>query len=96
MTLKVGKFTKDFVWSGGRHKVVLIGNSQNENLLQFLPCSAAQTKYIRLNTGWIKAADEFKILKLYKKDILAFKPEILILSISTDALPRLRDICANK
>lgn len=95
-TLKVGKFTKDFVWSEGRHKVVLIGNSQNENLLQFLPYSAAQTKYIRLNTGWIKAAGEFKILKLHKKDILAFKPEILILSISTDVLPRLRDICASK
>ena len=96
MTLKVGKYTKDFVWTGGRHKVVLIGNSQNENLLQFLPYSASQTKYIRLNTGWIKGSDEFKILKLYKKDILTFKPEILILSIHTDDLPRLRDICANK
>ena len=96
MTLKVGKFTKDFTYPKGKHKIMLFGTSQNENLLQFLPYSASQTKYIRLNTGWIKAADEFKILKLYKKDILAFKPEILILSISTDVLPRLRDICASK
>ena len=53
-------------------------------------------KYVRLNGGQVKTVDEFKILKYYKKDILTFKPDILILSIHTDDLPRLRDICANK
>ena len=96
MSVKIGKFTKDFVYPEGKHKIMLFGTSQSENLLQFLPYSAAQTKYIRLNTGWIKASDEFKILKLHKKEILAFKPEILILSINTDILPRLRDICASR
>ena len=96
MSVRVGKFTKDFAYPEGKYKILLVGTSQSENLLQFLPYSGAQMKYIRLNTGWIKATDEFKIFKLHKRDILAFKPDILILSINTDALPRLRDICASK
>ena len=96
MSIKVGKFTKDFAYPEGKYKVMLIGTSQNENLLQFLPYSVAQTKYIRLNMSQVKAADQFKILKLYKKDILAFKPDILVLSITTDNLPQLRDLCSTK
>ena len=75
---------------------MLIGTSQNEILCHFLPYSVAEMKYVRLNGGQVKTVDEFKILKYYKKDILTFKPDILILSIHTDDLPRLRDICANK
>lgn len=96
MTIHLGQFTKDFTYSEGKRKVMLIGTSQNENFLQFLPYSTAQTKYLRLNRGQARTADEFKILKLYKKDILAFKPDILILSISTYNLPRLRNICLTK
>ena len=96
MMLQVGKFTKDFTYPGGKYKIMLLGTSQNENLSQFLPYSAAQTKYIRLNRGQVKVADEYKILKLYKKDILAFKPDILILSISTENLRRLRALCSIK
>ncbi len=93
MVVRIGKFTKEFSYPEGRRKVMLIGTSQNENFLQFLPYSAAQTRYIRLNWGQVKDADQFKILKLYKKDILAFKPDILILSIHSNNLPALRDIC---
>ena len=96
MTMKIGRFTKEFCYTDGRHKVMLIGTSQNENLLRFLPYSAARTKYIRTNFGQVKNEDEFKILKLYKKDILAFKPDILILSIHTDNLPALRNLCSTK
>ena len=96
MKVKVLKFTKDFTYPNGKYKVMLIGTSQNENLLQFLPYSTAYTKYIRLNKKQVKTADEFKVMKLYKKDILAFKPDILILSIHTDNLPRLRDLCSPK
>ena len=96
MVFKLGKFTKDFVYPAGKHKIMLIGTSQNENLLSFLPYSAAQTKYIRTNMGQAKASDEFKILKLYKKDILAFKPNILILSIGPGNLPALRNLCSIK
>ena len=96
MAFKVGRYIKEFSYTEGRRRVMLIGTSQNENLNHFLPYSASQTKYIRLNMGQAKTADEFKILKLYKKDILAFKPDIHILSISTDNLPRLRDLCSTK
>ena len=96
MLVRIGKFTKQFTYPQGKHNVMLIGTSQNEVFLQFLPYSAGQTKYIRLNFGQVKGADEFKILKLYKKDILAFSPDILILSIYTDDLPRLRDISLTK
>ena len=96
MIIKVGKFTKEFVYPTGKRKLMLIGTSQNENLNHFLPFSFAQTEYIRLNMEQVKTLDELKILKLYKKDILAFKPDILILSISTDNLPQLRDLCSTK
>lgn len=96
MSIKVGKFTKDFAYPEGKHKIMLIGTSQNENFLQFLPYSAARTKYIRLNFGQVKTEDEFKILKLYKKDILAFKPDILILSIGAGHISRCRDICSTE
>ena len=96
MMIQVGKFTKDFTYLGGKRKVMLIGSSQNENFLQFLPYSAALTKYIRLNMGQVKTSDEFKIMKLYKKDILSFKPNILILSIYEGELPKLRDLCSTK
>lgn len=96
MAFKVERFIKEFSYTEGRRRVMLMGTSQNENLNHFLPYSAAQTKYVRLNMGQAKTADEFKILKLYKKDILAFKPDILILSISTENLSRLRDLCSIK
>ena len=96
MAVHVGKFTKDFIYQEGKYKIMLIGTSQNDMLSDILAYSAAQTKYIRLNMGQVKTADEFKILKLYKKDILVFKPDILILSIHTNDLPRLRDISSTK
>ena len=94
--IKVGKFTKEFSYPDGKYKVMLIGTSQNEGLLQFLPYSTAYVKYIRLNMKQVRTADEFKVMKLYKKDILAFKPEILILSIDEDSLYKLRDLCSTK
>ncbi len=96
MVYKVGKFTKNFAYPGGKRKIMLMGTSHNDIFSHFLPYSAAQMKYVRLNLGQVKGGDEFKILKLYKKDILAFKPDILILSISTDDLSRLRDLCSTK
>lgn len=96
MVLKIGKFTKDFTYPEGKCKVILIGTSHNENFCQFLPYSAAQTKYIRLNMNQVGEVDQYKVLKLYGKDILAFKPDILILSISTEDLSRLRNLCSIK
>lgn len=96
MVVKVGTFTKDFSIPSGKHKIMLMGTSQNENLNRYLPYSAAQTKYIRVNSRPVKDSEQWKIIKLYKKDILSFKPDILILSICTDNLHRLRDLCSTK
>ena len=94
MIIHVGQFKKDFSYPLGKRKIMLLGTSNSENFMQFLPYTASQTRYIRLNRDQVRTADVFKILKLYKKDILAFKPDILILSIHTDNLPRLRDLCS--
>ena len=94
--IKVGKFTKEFSRPDGKYKVMLIGTSQNEGILQFLPYSTTYVKYIRLNMKQVRTSDEFKVMKLYKKDILAYKPEILILSIEEDSLYKLHDLCSTK
>ena len=96
MEFKVGKFIKDFSYPEGKYKLMVIGSSNNENLNHFLPYSAVQLKYIRVINAPVKATDQFKIIKLYKKDILDFKPDILILSIASENLSRLRDLCASK
>ncbi len=90
--LKVGKRKKKFLYPAGKHKVMLLGESFSENFLQFLPYSAYQTEFIRLNSGWVKWTDVYKIMKLYKKDILAYKPDILILSFASGRLSQLRDL----
>ena len=96
MVIRVGKYTKDFTYPLENGKIMLLGTSQNENFCQFLPYTAKRTRYIRLNRGQVKIDDEFKVIKLYKKDILTFKPDILILSIHTDNLLQLRDLCSTR
>ncbi len=61
---------------------MLLGTSQNDNFSVFFPYSAARTKYIRLNLNTrLRGGDMYKIMKYYKKEILEFKPDILIFSI---------------
>ena len=96
MVFKFGERSKEFAHPKGKQNIMFVGRSMNENLSRFLPWSASKAKYIRLNTGRVKETDQFKIIKLYKKDILSFGPDILILSINTDDLPRLRDLCSTK
>ena len=94
--LKVERYIKDFTYPEGKHKIMLMGTSQSDNLLQFLPFSVAQIKQIRLNKRPIEEKEQFKILKLYRKAILDFKPDILVLCITTDNLPQLLDLCSTK
>ncbi len=96
MVVSVGQYTKEFTYPRGKCKVMLIGTSQNEVLNHFLPYSAAQLKYVRLNLRRVETVEQFKILKLYKKDMLTYKPDILILSISTENLPGFRNLSATK
>lgn len=76
-----------------KFKILLIGNSQNENLLQFLPYSARELKYIRFNLAKLSSQEQPKIFKYYKKDIIDYKPDILVYCISAerskDFLPNL-------
>ena len=79
----VGEYTKEFSYPLGKYRILLMGDSQNENLNQFLPYSAGELKYIRLNRRPVsKGDDQWKIMKLYKNDILSFKPDILVYSIT--------------
>jgi len=83
MKIKVGKYIKDFEYKKGKYKIFVTGNSQNEDLMQFLPYSANKLKYLRVNKGQVKAGEEYKIMKHYKNEILNFRPDILILSIQS-------------
>ena len=77
---KSGLYIKDFSYPAGKYRIMVMGDSMNENLMQFLPYSAGELKYIRMNRGQVADSDLWKIMKLYKKEILAFKPDIFIFS----------------
>ena len=79
--------------SNNNLKVLITGTSMNENLMQFLPYSFRELIYYRLNNVIdVKAENDFMLLRRYKKDILAYKPDILILSIASGNLPALVDL----
>ena len=93
---KIGKYTKDFSYPLGKYKIMLMGDSMNDNLTQFLPYSAGKLKYIRLNMNQLpKYTDLWKIIKLYKKDILAFQPDILVFSFNNINLVNLLFLGSN-
>ena len=71
---------------GPNIKALSIGTSMNENLNGFLPYSFKNLKYIRLNHNKQQNREIFKVMKYYKKDILEYKPQILILCITMDNL----------
>lgn len=78
---------------GSNYRLLEIGTSMNENLLQFTPYSFKNTTYIRLNNVKDrKTSEEFKIMKFYKNKILAFKPDIIIFCITTMNINSLKDI----
>ena len=53
----------------------------------------SEVKYYRLNNVKnVPNAETFKLLKRYKKDILQFKPDILILNITSWNIPNLTNL----
>lgn len=86
-----GRYIKRFSNENGKYKIFLTGNSHNENLLQFLPYSAKEVKYLRLNNSQLPNKELYKFMKYYKKELLEFKPDIVIFSVSSDVLPRITD-----
>ena len=86
LKINITHYTKSYTYDtgGGKYNIFLTGNSQNEDLLQFLPYSAHKLKYIRLNMGQLPSQEQLKFLKYYKKEVLDFKPNILIYCVSAE------------
>ena len=72
-----------------KHKLFLIGNSQNENLLQFLPYSVKKLKYLRLNWYQLDEANQWKFMKYYKQELLDFNPDIVVITITAEMFSQL-------
>lgn len=89
-----GEWGKNYVYSNKyNYRLLEIGSSMNENLLQFTPYSFKNTKYIRLNgVKDRKSKEEYKIMKYYKQEILDYQPDIIILCITPINLKRMKDI----
>lgn len=89
-----GEWGKNYVYSNKyNYRLLEIGSSMNENLLQFTPYSFKNTKYIRLNgVKDRKSKEEYKIMKYYKQEILDYQPDIMILCITPINLKRMKDI----
>lgn len=68
------------------HRLFLFGDSQNENLLQFLPYSVKSLMFLRLNRGTQSEAEQYKFMKHYKQELLDFRPDIVVLCIKTSHL----------
>lgn len=69
--------------SGNDLRVMQIGTSMNESLLQFTPYSFKDLKYIRLiNIKDMPPEESFKIYKYYQTEIIEFKPDIIVLCLT--------------
>ena len=74
-------------------RAILAGTSMGDYLSIFLPHSFKSLKYFRMNSVRdVPAADEYKLLKRYEKDILTYKPDILVLVFSTRNLTGLSNL----
>lgn len=70
---------------GSNYRVVLLGSSQNENLCEFIPFTFKHVKRIRnIFVKDIDGGEWWKIMKYYKKEILEYKPDILVFCITTE------------
>ena len=77
---------------GSNHRVILIGTSMGEALSKILPYSFKNTYRIRINTKDKKQTEIFKIIKYHKKEILNYKPDILILCITYTNFNKLKNL----
>ena len=65
--------------NGADLRVILLGTSQNENLVEFIPYTFKYVKRIRNNNvKELKNSESFKIMKYYKRELLEYKPDIII------------------
>lgn len=78
----------EFHNSEGKYKALLIGNSFTENFKPFLAYSFKEIKRFRCNTA---PNDNLKLSR-WKKQILEFKPDVLILLFQENYIDKLRTI----
>jgi hypothetical protein len=82
-----------FYPNGSNLRTILLGTSMGEDLTESLPYSFKYTYRLRNNNVKDMPTDEeFKIVKYYKDKILNYKPDILILCITVNNIPRLTDL----
>lgn len=78
---------------GYNARVILLGTSQSENLTEFIPYTFKDVKRIRNNSvRGVKPEDEFKIMKRFEKEMLDYKPDIIIFCLDYPNLWHLRNI----
>ncbi len=89
---EIGNKRKDFYYPKGvKLKVLQLGTSMNENLMQFTPYTLRSVSYLRINdVKDVPWAEEFKVMKYYKSEILAYKPDIIVLCITPENLMRVK------
>jgi len=81
---------KSFYSKGTDLRVVEIGNSMNNNLLPYIEASFKNVNYFYLNDIKDRKDEEkYKIMKYYKKDILDFKPDIIVLCLTNRVIKRI-------
>lgn len=75
------------------HRIILLGTSQNESLTEFIPFCFRHVKRIRNNdVVGIQEKDEFKIISRYEKEMLDYKPEIIIFCITYENIDKLYNL----
>lgn len=86
------KGEKTYYKNGADLRTIEMGNSMNNNLSPFIQSTFKNTKYYYLNDVKDRAGSEqYKLMKYYKKDILDFKPDIIILCITNTILSKIND-----
>ena len=86
------KSKKSYFQNGANLKILLMGNSTSHNLLPFLQSSFKNTKFYILNEVQNrKDKEQYKVMKYYKKDILSYKPDIIVFCISNSLLNKIND-----
>ena len=88
--IKKGINNKTFYYpeAKNKQKVVIIGNSFAENFVSFLAFTFPNVKKLRSNN---KYGDNLKISR-WKKEILDFKPDIMLIVIQSEYLKHLKDL----
>ena len=87
-------FGKIYHYNGGaNYRVIQLGTSMNENLTEFIPFTFRDVKRIRNNNVKdLNEKEEFKIMKYYEKEMLAYKPDIIIFCITYEDIRSLHNL----